>query len=317
MVGLVVALGLAIGEDETPPLFAEDLREATQRVALQATAFNEMVIGIAGTDRVTLDTKSDDVLESIAAIREVIAAAPENDPELTGPLAILEEALFSWDSGVATFRDLVLEAADDPLAVGVEIEITDALIDLRAGDRLFASFVRSIGEADTPEPVVPYPAIAFVSESYPFSNGPIQIVNVARADGNQLQLRAELAIEQVATVPEMFVNTSDQRVVTQTEALVVRVVILNGGNTTSEPVNLNLSLVGIDDSTVEQVQEVGALDAGSQTTVEFTDLPVRAGINYRLVVNLPLLGGEEVSEDNQIQWDFFVNEETTTTTAGG
>jgi hypothetical protein len=266
---------------------------------------------------VTLDTKSDDVLESIAAIREVIAAAPENDPELTGPLAILEEALFSWDSGVATFRDLVLEAADDPLAVGVEIEITDALIDLRAGDRLFASFVRSIGDADTPEPVVPYPAIAFVSESYPFSNGPIQIVNVARADGNQLQLRAELAIEQVATVPEMFVNTSDQRVVTQTEALVVRVVILNGGNTTSEPVNLNLSLVGIDDSTVEQVQEVGALDAGSQTTVEFTDLPVRAGINYRLVVNLPLLGGEEVSEDNQIQWDFFVNEETTTTTAGG
>lgn len=317
IIGLVVAFSMAIDAEEAPPLFAEDLREATENVALRGAAFNEMLLGINGVDRVELDTTIDEVLVSIEAARDVVDASPAGDPELAGPLAILTEALTAWETGVSVFRELVFEAADDPLAIGLEIEITDALIDLRAGDRLFASFVRSIDAADTPDPVVPYPTVSFVSDSYAFSTGPVQIVTVARAPGNELALRAELAIERVATLPEMVVNTSGQRVVTQTDALTVQVVILNRGNTVSDPVELRLSLVGGDDSSVEETVEVAELPATDQTTVEFADLVVSPGVNYRLIVSLPLMEGEEATEDNLAQWDFFVNEETTTTSAEG
>jgi hypothetical protein len=315
--GLIVAFGLVIDDDEAPPLFGEDLREATEDVGLKATAFNQMMLGINSVDRIELDTIVDDVLSSLATARAVMAEAPENDPELTGPLAILREALTSWESGVSVFRELVFEAADDPLASALEIELTDALIDLRAGDRLFSSFVRAIDAADTPAPVLPYPTVAFVSDSYPFSTGPAQIIAVAQAPGNELALRAELAIEQVVTSPEMSLNTSDQRVVTATSALTVQVVIFNAGNTASEPVELTLSVVGTDDSALAETAEVGAIAAGGQTTVEFADLVVSPGLAYQMVISLPLMVGEEATDDNRVQWDFLVNEETTPTTVAG
>ena len=317
LIGSIVAFGLVIDDDEAPPLFAEELREATQDVGLKATAFNQMMLGINSVDRIELDTTVDNVLSSLDAARAVMAEAPENDPELTGPLAILREAMTSWEAGVSVFRELVFEAADDPMASALEIELTDALIDLRAGDRLFSSFVRSMDAADTPAPVLPYPAVAFVSDSYPFSTGPAQIVAVAQAPGNDLALRAELAIRQVVTNPEMSVNTSDQRVVTATSALAVQVVILNAGNTASEPVEVTLSMVGIDDSRIEETVEVAALDAAGQTTVEFVDLVVSPGLTYQLLISLPLVAGEEASDDNRVQWDFLVNEETSSTTVAG
>jgi len=127
-----------------------------------------------------------------------------------------------------------------------------------------------------------------------------------------------LAISAVRTLPEMTVNTSDQRVVTATGTLTVQVVVVNGGNTSSDPIGLTMSLIGTDDSAVEQTGEVVALAAGGQTTVEFADLSVTPGLGYRLDVALPLVEGEEATDDNRVQLDFFVNEETvTTTTAGG
>jgi hypothetical protein len=317
LIGLIVAFGLVIDDEEVPPLFAEDLREVTEDVGLKATAFNQMMLGINSVDRIELDTTVEDVLSSLAAARAVMAEAPQNDPELTGPLAILGEALTSWQSGVSVFRELVFEAADNPVASALEIELTDALIDLRAGDRLFSSFVRSIDAADTPAPVLPYPSVAFVPDSYPFSTGPAQIVAVAQAPGNELALRAELAIEQVVTGPEMSVNTSGQRVVTATSALTVQVVIVNGGNTASEPVEVTLSMVGTDDSSLAETAEVEAIEAAGQTTVEFVDLAVSPGLAYQMVISLPLAAGEEATEDNQVQWDFLVNEETTSTTVAG
>jgi hypothetical protein len=316
-IGLVVAFALIIDDEEAPPLFAEDLREATEDVALKANAFNEMMLGINSVDRIELDTNVTDVLSSLEAARTVMAEAPDNDPELTGPLAILREALASWEAGVSVFRELVFEAADDPLASALEIELTDALIDLRAGDRLFSSFVRSIDAADTPAPVLPYPSVAFVSDSYPFSTGPAQIIAVAQAPGNELALRAELAIGQVVTRPEMTVNTSDQRVVTATSALTVQVVIFNAGNTASEPVEVTLSMVGTDDSSVAETAQVGVIAAAGQTTVEFVDVAVSPGLAYQMVISLPLAAGEEATEDNRVQWDFLVNEETSTTTVAG
>ena len=318
LVGLVVAFALALDDDQAPPLFAEDLRESLVDVGHSAAQFAALVEGINGTDRVTLDTTVEDSLAALAAARAAMAEAPTGDPELTGPLAILDQVISSWESGVSSFRDLVFEAADDPLAVGLEIEITDSLIDLRAGDRLYQSFVTSMDAADTSAPVVPFPAITFVSDTFPFSTGPAQIVSVARADGNALALRAELAIGRVATVPDMVVNTSDHAVVTVTDNLTVQVIILNSGNTTSEGVDVTIDLYGNDGSTFTGVEEAPALDAGSETTVSFEGLPVTPGVTYQLTVRLPLVDVDEASDDNLREITFLVNEATaSTTTTGG
>ena len=318
LIGLVVAFGLAVDRDATPPLFAENLRTALETAAAEATQFGAMVDGIGGVDRVSFDATVEETLSSLAEVRAVMSTAPSGDPALTAPLALLDVVVRSWETGLSSFRDLVFIAADDPLAVGVEIDITDALIDLRAGDRLYQSFVTAIDAADTPAAVAPFPVVAFVSETYPFSTGPAHIVSVARAEGNLLALRAEVAIEQVATEPPTVVNTSDDRVVTVTDSLAVRVVVLNRGNTESDPSQLSLSLAGNDETSISLTGEVPAIQAAGQTTVLFEALDVSPGITYLLTVQLPLAEGEEESEDNLVQWAFLVNEETgsTTTTEG-
>lgn len=318
LVGLIVAFALALDEDQAPPLFAEDLRGSLVDVGRSAAQFGALVEGINGADRVTLDTTVDDSLEALSAARMAMGEAPVGDPELAGPLAILDQVIASWETGVSSFRDLVFEAADDPLAVGLEIEITDALIDLRAGDRLYQSFVASMDQAETSAPVVPFPEIAFVSDTYPFSSGPAQIVGFARADGSELALRADLAIGRVATVPDMVVNTSDQAVVTVTDTLKVQVVVLNSGNTDSEPVDVMIDLVGNDGSTYNGVESTPGLGPGRETTVEFDGLTVTPGVTYQLTVRLPLIDGDDASEDNLQDVTFVVNEatESTTTTSG-
>ena len=313
---LLVSFALALDEEGAPPLFAEDLRQSLVAVESSSSQVRAMVEGMAAVDRETLETTVEDSLQAIDDVGEAMGAAPLNDPTLTGPMAILGEVLASWQLGIKGLHTSVLEAADDPLAVGVEIEITDSLIDLRAGDRLYQSFVMSMDAADTPAPVVPFPEIEFVSDTFPFSTGPSQIVSIAKAEGNQLALQAEVAIGGVATVPDIVVNTSDQNVVPTTQTLTINVVVLNSGNTESEPIDVMIDLTGSDGSVLSQIGTAPAIDAGAQTTVEFPEVAVTPGGLYALVVRLPIVEGEEESEDNLRELTFTINEETTSTTSG-
>jgi hypothetical protein len=314
---VIVALALAVDNNDAPPLFAEDLRESLVEVGRAATVFNDTVVGISAVDRVTLVAAVDGVVEALDATEETMATAPPNDPELTAPVAILQEVISSWRRGSTDFRDAVLLAADDPLAIGVDIAVTDSLIDVRAGDRIYELFVESMDRAETPAPVVAFPEIEFVSDTYPFSVGPPQIVELARSPGNNLALQADLAIEGVATAPDMVLNTNDEPVITVTDLVTVQVIVLNRGNTVSEPVLPTMDMVGTDGSTLQEVSEVAALDAGEQTTVAFSDISVVAGQRYEVRVGLPVADSESENDDNTRTVTFTINEETGTTTTAG
>jgi hypothetical protein len=156
-----------------------------------------------------------------------------------------------------------------------------------------------------------------MSDGYLVAAGASSIVAIAQAPGNLLELRAELAIDQVASVPEMVVNTSGDRVVTTTETLVVQVVVVNHGNVTSEPTDLSLLLTGLDGGEVPGIQPVPALEPDEPTTVSFDHLPVVPAEIYSLTVRLPLAAGEVESDDNVRTLTFRVNEPTTETSQAG
>jgi hypothetical protein len=320
VIGLVVAFALSADPGTADPLFAESLREQTMELRGEATGFQVMLDEMAGVDRVQLETSVDEVTAVIEATREQIDTVPAEDPELAGPIAILGEALNAWEAGVTGFQEVVLTAADDALVpvVDLELGLTDALVDLRAGDRVFGAFVESVGRLeDVPQAVAAFPDVDFVPADYPLAARSAAIIASARSPQNSLALRAELAIDQVATVPEMVVNTNDERVVTTTEALTVRVVVVNRGNTESSPIELSMIMVGADGTEVPGTMPVAALPADSPTTVEFVDLPVTPGNQYTLTVPLPLSAGEEESEDNLRSFTFRVNDVTETTATAG
>lgn len=321
-IGLLVALGVTADPGTADPLFTESLRERTVELGREATEFRTMLDQMGTVDRMQLETAVDEVLAVIGAARSTLDSAPDENPELAGPLAILGEALNAWEAGVTGFEEVVLTAADDTMVPEVDLELglTDALVDLRAGDRVFGSFVEALGDLeDVPQAVAAFPDVDFVPADYPLAARSAAIIATARSPENALALRAELAINQVATVPEMVVNTNNERVVTQTEALTVRVVVVNRGNTTSQEVVLSMILVGTDGTETPGQQSVAPLAAEAPTTVEFTDLPVSPGGQYTLTVQLPLSEGEEESEDNLRSFTFRVNEvtETTSTTVAG
>jgi hypothetical protein len=291
-------------------LFFEELRSGTAAVAAQASLVGDMLGDVNSVDRIGLDTLAAGVGESIAELRAIAGQAPEEEPSLVGPMVILDEAMLAWEAGTTSLHDLMLQAADGEAAAFVEDEIAAALVDLRSGDRLYAAFVRVVADSDLPPPVAPFPQVSFIPDGYPITVGPGVIVDAATSPDSPLELRAQIAIDQVATVPELIVSTNNEQVVTVTESLTVRVVVRNDGNTGSEPIEVLLTLTAEDGTTVDQTRSVESVDAAAQTTVEFPDLVVVPGWLYELRIRLPIAEAEEESHDNLRTITFRVNEET-------
>jgi hypothetical protein len=317
LIGVVVAFGLAIGADDKPPLFAEDLRVATVGIAQKAEVLGTVITRIDTARREELDTATDELLTAIQATRDQIALAPADDPQLAGPLAVLTQALDFWEQGATSFRTSVFRAADEQTAVSLEIDVTDALIDMRSGDRVFVRFTQAIGAAKVSQPVTAFPTISLVPDNLVLATAAVQIVGAAQTPGNLLELKAELALDQVATVPEMKLNADNELVVTMTDALTVQIVVVNQGNTDSQPIEVELTLLGGDGSAYDQTAPVPVLAAGTSTTIDFTGVAVTPGQSYQMSVTLPLADGEQVSEDNARDMTFRVNEATPTTTSAG
>jgi hypothetical protein len=318
VIGVVVAFGLAVGgREDQPPLFAEDLRAATVVIGQKAEVLGAVINQIDSARREELDTATEELLTAIQATREQIQLAPADDPQLAGPLAVLGQALDFWEQGSTFFRTTVFRAADEQTAVGLEIDLTDALIDMRAGDRVYVKFTQAIAAAKVTQPVSAFPSIALVPDNLVLATAALQIVGAAQTPGNLLELKAELALDQVATVPEMKLNADDELVVTVTDTLSVQVVVFNRGNTDSQAIAVQLTMLGADGTAYDQSSPVPVLPAGGSTTVDFTDISVTPGQTYQMSVALPVADGEQVSEDNVRDISFRVNEATPTTSTGG
>jgi hypothetical protein len=315
VVGFGLLLAVTAGDDATP-LYSEELRKASVELSLKAEVYRNTLLVMGTTDRASLDETTSAVLATMAEANALLDQVPE-DPAYSGPVALLKLSLEQWIAGIEGLRTEILAVADGVDAPLAEVRLLNSLIDAKAGDRLFRAFVEAMGRAEVTPPVSPFPNVEFVPVQVDMGALSGAFFVAASNPASPLKLRAELALTQVLTVPELIINTDGGLVVTDTNVLTVKTVVSNRGNAVTEPIVLLLTLLEGGSVIAERRVTVEPVAPGAQTTVTFEDLAVVPGTDYGLVVTLPIAEAEEVTEDNQRLFDFRVNEpvSTTTTTA--
>jgi hypothetical protein len=312
VVGFGLLLALTTGGNDSP-LYSEELRKSSVELSLKAETYRNMMLAMGVTDRAVLDETTATIIAAIAETEQLLSEAPD-DPAYAAPVEVLRLALEQWRTGLEALRTEVLAVADDTAEPLPSVRLLNSLIDMKGGDRLFRSFVVSMQRADVTQPVSPFPVVEFVPIQIDMSSLGDALFVAASNPASPLKLRAELALSQVITAPELIVNTDGGLVVTDTETLVVKAVVSNGGNTVTEPIDLVLTLLQGGTVVAERSVTVGPVDPGAQTTVAFDVLDVVPGSEYGLVVSLPISPDEQTTEDNQRVFDFRVNEPVSTST---
>jgi hypothetical protein len=316
---LAAAIGLSQAATPSSPLLAEDIRSRALEVSRRADVFRDLLARMGSVDRVELQTVTDEALVRITNARTFIDELDEPPAEFAAVLALFDLALESWGDGIAGLTEHLLAAADGDNGLGLTDQVTDDLLELRAGDRLYRELVSALAAADVTQPVSSMPEVRFLPEGFPVGPGAQTLLALARIDGSPLALDPALTVEQVTTVPEWVLDTDGGLVLDATEQLVVRVVVTNAGNALSEPSSVSVDVAGGDGSAQSATSAVPTLNAGAKTTVTFDPLIVTPGRSYSLVVRLALSPGEGETQANSRTLLFRVNEGTitTTTTAAG
>lgn len=314
---LVAAVALSQAATPTSPLLAEDVRSAVMPVSRRAEVFRDMLARIGSVDRVELQTVTDEGIRRVTGVREFVAGLDDPPGEIIGVLGLLDLAHRSWETGLDGFTRHLLAAADGDGSLGLSDALIDDLLELRAGDRLYREAIELLAAADVTQPVSGMPDVTFLPDAYPLVPAVQTLLAHARAEGSLLALRASLAVEQVSTLPELVLDTGGTLVVDATEELVVRVVVTNAGNSSSDGSSLTAEVVGGDGSAQSATLAVPPLAAGAKTTITYEPIAVTPGRSYSLVVRLALAPGEGQTDDNSRTLSFRVNEGSVTTTTGG
>ncbi len=310
--GFGILLGLTTG-DGGSMIYSEDLRKVAVELSIEAEAYRNSLVGFGTIDRVELDEVTNGVLASVEKTRSLLDSAPEN-PQYRGPVSILSATIDQWELGVIAIREAAFAVADDGVDSAAQVRLLNAMIDLKGGDRLYTSFLAALGEADVTQPVSPMPSVAFVPVQIDLPSLSQAMFQTASSSESRLRLRADLALEQILTTPDLVVNTDGAFVVPATAVLTVKAVVRNDGNTRTEPIELSLLLLRGGEIVFEASVMVDAVGAGAQTTVTFEELAVEPGNEYGLVIELPVAEGEEVTDDNRRVLDFKVNEPASSST---
>ncbi len=315
-VGVVVLLALALGtlgeRTRTSTVALEDLRDETVRLERDAGTFQDLLSRMPGVERAEFDGVVDDLETSLAESRAFLSGLPADTP-YSGQAVVLRVATDVWSGALEAFRSNLLAAADDPLALAAEDGVVDALVDLRAGDRLYAEFVKAMGAPGIPQPVSPFPEVRFLPEGYPITVAATSFVENAKAPDSPLQLRAQLALGQITTEPEWLLDADENLVVIATDELTVDVVVENRGNIPAEPQTVFLDLFSAGEVVDTRSLEVEALGPGEKTVVSFTGLPVQPGVTYAVSVRVGAIDPAQQTEENARTIEFRVNEETVST----
>ncbi|GIU92787.1 MAG: hypothetical protein KatS3mg011_1693 [Acidimicrobiia bacterium] len=308
VIGLI-GLSFAADSGQPPSVYAEDLRDVAGQISGKAGTFQEMLNRLSGVGRPELEEVVGEARQTVVDARRFLSDSPPPEPLIRAGL-LLDLAAESWDRGLAAFQEALLGAADGMPVGAARNLLTDGLLELRTGDRLYLRAVEEIERSGVP-PVSGMPSVEFLPPTYPIAALAGPLVEQAASEASLLRPREDVAVGQVTTDPPLVADTEGALVMEATETMTVRVVVANQGNVESEATTVTLLLEGTDGSVHDAVAQVESLEPGAETTVAFPDLAVTPGVAYRLEV---VLGGEPTV----IQ--FRVNEptpETTTTTSGG
>ncbi len=309
---LAVTLGSLGERARTSSVTLEDLRDETVRLERDAGTFQDLLLRMPAVERSEFEGVIEELQASLAESETFLSELPPDLP-YAGQAVAARLAVDVWRGGLEAFRTQVLAAADDPFAVTATDGVIDALLDLRAGDRLYAEFVAAMAEPDLPQPVSPFPEVRFLPDGFPIITAATSYTENAKDPESPLQLRAELALGQITTDPEWLLDADDNLVVIATDTLTVDVVVENRGNIPAEPQTVFLDLFSGGELIDTRSVEVDALGPGEKTVASFIDLPVQPGVAYAVSVRVGVVDLEDQTDDNSRIVEFRVNAETETT----
>jgi hypothetical protein len=284
----------------------DDIRQSANQLVTAASAFGSLSEQVGTIDRAEFQTITDSVLAELDEAGMVVLEPPESG-QLIGAATLYRLTVSTWRSGVLTFAEGVIEMADEG-GTGEE-RIYAGLQQVAAGDVLYLRFLEELDRPEVPDPIAVMPGIRFL----PSTITPVSLARLyataAGAQNSVLALRADLAVGQVTSQPELVTNPDGNLVVSSAEALRVDVVVANRGNVDAPSQLLNLELLSPDGAENRTVN-VPELSPGGQTTVTIGDLAIVPGQTYQLGVVLGLNVADGDPTNNAISLTFFVNEAT-------
>ena len=284
----------------------DDIRQSANQLVTSAAAFGSLAEGIATIDRAHFQTITDSVLAALDGAGSVVSEPPESG-HLVGAASLYRLTVSTWRSGVVTFAEGVIEMADEG-GTGEE-RIYAGLQQVSAGDVLYLRFLEELDRPEVPDPIAAMPGLRFLPDTITPVSLARLYATAAGAQNSVLALRADLAVGQVTSQPELVTNPDGVLVVTSAESISVDVVVANRGNADAPAQVLNLELLSLEGAENRTV-DVPELAPGGQTTVTIENLVVVPGQTYQLGVALSLSVADGDPTNNAITLTFIVNEPT-------
>jgi Sec-independent protein translocase protein TatA len=308
---VIIAAGNLRSDTRALVAYLEEARTSAIEHSAESADFKEQVIaGMQTLDRDRLTTLMTQMAEAAAGVTNRLSEI-EVPPAAAAPAAAFSLATASWEAGLSSFEDALLEVIDNPADAVAIGGLADVLVDLEVGDRAYARFVEQANtlrsEADVE--IGEFPDVGYLTVALSSLTFAERLAGVAsRSEG--LTLSRDLAIAAVRLDPESTGGTTDGApILPNTETLVIQVVVVNEGNRDETDVTVSLVMRNGDGITLEErSSDLPVLDAGGSVTVEFAGLAVTAGEKLAATVSVGLVDGELDTENNLREVPFFVNE---------
>ncbi|MGH8915311.1 MAG: hypothetical protein ACRDZM_12450 [Acidimicrobiia bacterium] len=295
------------GDDTRAELeYLDTVHDQAGDLAIGGDSLRVVISRLSRIERTELVTATDAIRADLEVAMAVAEAGPPSE-SLVAANALYRQAIEAWTVGVSGFTSGILAAADDPNSTVAVDNIANALVELRAGDRLYTDLVRELETENVPDPVAPMPDVVMVPAEGEMLSLSSAYVGAARSVNSAIALRPGLTVSQIVSDPLWVVNPSDQPVVPAGDTVSFSVVVSNMGNMESVPEPIELTLSGASDPVV-LTEMVPVLEPGAQTAVVFDDLEVQAGTSYEVVAEIKVLGDDLDFEDNMLGVVFTVNE---------
>jgi hypothetical protein len=312
IVGIVSAVAYGVtraqGEAEVTRSYLDVIYEVATGQAAASASFNEMITGIEGFTRPRMLSTLEDIE---ARSDELVTLLARGNPpgDLEEADLWLQIATTSWRNGLSHARAGLIALASNPVdtdGTGAKA-LARGLVDLRVGDRAYQGFMSQVSEVDTTLLGGAFPSVVFVpAESDPL----FEPVSLARRMFLTPGLSAvdDLAVADLRLDPASVGTSGGLPVVPISANQSIEVTIFNRGNADRVEVVVSLQLVSSDGEEYTASIEIDSIAGGAGRAVSFSDLPVKPGTLYQVLVSIP--PGDDDDENDSITFRFAVNEES-------
>jgi len=304
-IAIVFGVTRAAGETELTRAYLDlafDVAKTEQEAAL---AFSSMIENVEDFDRAAMIKLLEQLEEDTQGLVDQLDDADPPAPLQEGHL-FLRIATTTWRSALSDARSGLVALADSPLDEDGLETLTRGLVDLRVGDSAYAGFLSSLTDVDTELQGSDPPVVSFVPSA---QEGLFDAQELARRLflTENLGPVQNLAVADLRFEPASVGEQEGLPVLAITPNQTAEVTISNRGNIPTAAIGVQLSLISNAGDLWEARQEIPLLEGGELTTLIFSDLPVKPGTIYEIIVTSQFEDDED--EDNTLSMLFLVNSE--------